>query len=277
MDVPRNQIFFPQSLQELFGAWRRFPDAAIYAGGTGILGFQGQKSITLPSNIISLERLEELYQITKTERYLEIGAMVTLNDIINLGKNVPEAFTLALKNSAGPQRMNLATLGGNICRRALRRDTAAALIALDARYELRTAQQARWISAFRFSQSDAPAINSQELLTRIRIPLELWNYSRYKKMRDPYEENPGGSVAFIARIEKNALMDIRVVCAGETILRDKNSEAFLVGKRLPLDRRVAAQFTEFWRVCLETAEKIDAMPRAVMLNFIESAIVALSG
>lgn len=274
MDAPRNQIFFPQSFTELFAAWRRFPDMVLYAGGTGLPGVQGRTSLPLPPNIISLDRLEELRHVTRSERYLEIGAMVPLSDLINLGKTVPEVFTQALRGAAAYQLWNLATLGGNICHPLNRQVTAAALIALDARYELRTASQSRWISASRFASQPAPG--PQELLTRIRIPLEPWDYSEFRIIEET-GDGGGWTGVFIARNQKNILTGIRAVFAGDTILQDRNSEAFLEGKRLPLDRREALHFTELWKTYLAEIEKPGAMVCSIIVNFVRAAVFALTG
>jgi CO/xanthine dehydrogenase FAD-binding subunit len=290
MDVVHNQVFFPSTIQELFTAWTRFPDAVPFAGGTGIIWGQNKYTISLPANILCLDRLDELRHITRTERYIEIGAMVTINEIINMGKIIPDAFNQALRGIAGPQVRNLATIGGNICSAVGRLDASAPLIALDARYELRTASQIRWISASRFSSLPGPLdLNPQELLTRIRIPLEQWNYSLYKKFTDPYAEyktggilpgcpaSAGGVIVFIVRIRKNILTDIRVVFAGETILRDKNSETILSGKQLPLERTDVRHFVQLWDTYLSAIDSPGAMMRSKMLNFIENATMKLVG
>jgi CO/xanthine dehydrogenase FAD-binding subunit len=277
MAVAPNQVFFPSGFQELFSAWNRFPAAAPFAGGTGFIRGQGKPILNLPPVILSLDKLEELHRITRTERYLEIGAMVPLNRIIRLGKIVPEVLTCCLKNISGIQLRNIATIGGNICFPARRLDTSAPLVALDAHYELRTAQFSRWISASRFSSlPGSTALSPQELLSRIRIPLDQWNYSIYKKFVNSLPDGSGGSVAFVIKTQKTTLTDIRVVFKTDTILRDKNSEALLVGKQLPLNRRVAADFLESWNGFLSGIADVDELTGAEVMNFIEFNIYNLS-
>ncbi|GHV32895.1 FAD-binding protein [Spirochaetia bacterium] len=267
-----NQVFFPSTMPELFSAWNRFPDAVPFAGGVELLRNQGKHVLTLPQNILSLEGLDELHRVTRTERYLETGAMVKISEIIRLGKIVPEALTQSLSNIANLGLRNLITIGGNICNPVCRLDAAAPLIALDARYELRTAYETRWVSASRFSALPGPlALRPQELLTRIRIPLEEWQYSLYRK----FEESGGGAV-FMARIQKNILTDLRIVFAGQQVLRDRNCETSLVGKQLPLDRREAVHFMELWETFLAAVEIPGFMLRAKLLNFVESCILSLS-
>ncbi|MDR2181161.1 MAG: FAD binding domain-containing protein, partial [Treponema sp.] len=189
---PRSSVLRPFSLNELFILWERYPDAAPYGGGTGICGTE------LPDNILLLEGIEELGRITRTERYLELGAMVRLSEIIALGKNaqrnamISDALTLPLLHTAVPAVRNLATIGGCVISGG---DALAAMTALDARYELRGARQARWISAARFAVLGS-ALARHELLTRIRIPLEQWDYTIPYK----FEE---GTLLILIRNQKN--------------------------------------------------------------------------
>ncbi|MDR2364179.1 MAG: FAD binding domain-containing protein [Spirochaetaceae bacterium] len=274
MAAPLNQVFFPATFQELFTAWSRFPDAVPFAGGTGLIRGQGKQSLELPRNILSLDKLEDLRRITRTERYLEIGAMVRLNEIIRLGKIVPEVLTRCLEHIAGPQIRNIATIGGNICYPERRLDASVPLVALDAHFELRNGQNSRWISASRFCSIPGPlAINPQELLTRIRIPLEQWNYSVFKKFKGSSGTDSGGVIVFIIRNQKNTLTDIRIVFGAERILRDKNSETLLIGNQLPLSRKEADDFVEHWKSYLAALDTPEAIIRSEILNFIESQVL----
>jgi CO/xanthine dehydrogenase FAD-binding subunit len=284
------QIFYPLTLQELFSTWDHFPGAVLCAGAT-TLSFHRENGwrISVPDQIISLDKMEELKRFSRTERYLEIGSMVHLDDIVNMGKIVPDVFTRALDAVGDPQLRNLAAIGGHICCPFKQLDAVAPLIALDARYELRTASSVRWILASRFSSVPGPPpVNARELLTRIRVPLDLWNYSAYKKFTDPYTgDDTAGSMVFLVRVQKNILTDIRIVYAGRMVIRDKNSEAVLTGKQLPLTGRDLTHFMGLWTGHLSAVEPakpqdgnsargmikdLNALMRAKMLNFIESCM-----
>jgi CO/xanthine dehydrogenase FAD-binding subunit len=284
-----NQVFSPAGFQELFAAWNRFPDAVPFAGGTDIIRAQGKRVPTLPQNILSLEKIEELRHITRTERYLELGAAVRLSEIINLGKIVPDILTRTLEGIAGPQLRNLATIGGNLCHRDCRLDASAPMTALDAHYELRTAQTTRWISASRFaSLPGPPALAPQELLTRIRVPLDQWNYSRYRKFKPGGAGESGNVIVFILKNQKNLLADLRVVYSGNIILQDRNCETFLIGKRLPLNRKEAQDFIESWKrylLAMESAAenaagglsaRQAALLKVQIINFIENAVMEIA-
>jgi CO/xanthine dehydrogenase FAD-binding subunit len=289
MDAVPSQVFFPSNFQELFSAWSRFPEAIPYAGGTGIIRNQDKRIPILPRNIISLDRMEDMRRITRTERYLEVGAMVRLSEIISLGKIVPEILTRTLERIGGPALRNLATIGGSLCCPIGRLDTSAPLVALDAHYELRSAGTSRWISATRFSTLPGPpALAPQELLTRIRIPLERWNYSLYCKFKPPGTNEAGGVIVFILKNQKNTLTDLRVVYSGSIILQDRNSEALLIGKQLPLDRKEARAFLDSWKHYLQVMENTASgqknapdmtqinLLKIQIINFIGNAIIGIA-
>ena len=275
MGEPLNQVFFPSAFNELFSAWNRFPGAVPYAGGTGIIRGQGKETLELPPIILCMDKLDELRHITRTERYLEIGAMVNINQIIHLGKIVPEALARCLENIAGPQLRNIATIGGNICFPGRRLDCWAPLTALDAQFELRNAQTSRWISASRFFSLRGTEIGPQELLTRIRVPLDQWDYSVYKKFTGLTEKS-GESVVFIMKTQKNILTDIRIVFKTDVILRDKNSEAILIGKQLPLSRKTAGDFVKNWKAFLQHFQDIGDLSKKRFINCMEQNLYNLS-
>jgi CO/xanthine dehydrogenase FAD-binding subunit len=302
MAAAHNQAFSPSSFPELFSFWARYPDSVPYAGGAELVRNQGRRLLSLPQNILSLDKIAELRHITRTERYLELGAMVRLTEIIHLGKIVPEILILCLQGIAGPHLRNIATIGGNICAPCRGTDAAAPMIALDAHYELRTAAGLRWISASRFSSLPGSlALEKQELLTRIRIPLEQWTYSRYHKFGNSGSSQ--GAIVFILRNQKNILTDLRVVYGGKIILRDKNSESLLGGKKLPLEKKDARNFLEHWQNYLGSLDKPaspgeipdpgdrnsgppkedspgfsmpDQYSRTQILNFIETALMEIT-
>jgi CO/xanthine dehydrogenase FAD-binding subunit len=270
-----NQIFFPSSYSELFASWDRYPEAVPFAGGTGLLREQGRKIFSLPPIILSLERLEEPLRITRTEKYLEIGAMAKLSQIIGLGKLVPKALRRCLESIAGQQLRNMATIGGNICYPGRCLDSAAVFAALDGQYELRSAQSSRWVSAARFfSSTGQNALNPKEILTRIRVPLENWDYTSYRKFDG--QANQSKTAVFLVKTQKNMLEDIKVIYKTSLIWRDKNIESRLIGKGLPLNRRIAVDFVEQWEAFLAGVESKNSLSRKEMINFIAMNVYNLS-
>jgi CO/xanthine dehydrogenase FAD-binding subunit len=269
-----NLVFFPLTYSELFNAWNRYPKAVPYAGGTALIREQGKQILELPPIILSLEKLQEMQRINRSERYLEIGAMVKLSQIVDMGKIVPAALRRCLEHIAGPQLRNMATIGGNLCYRRGYLDSSAVLMALDAQYELRSAQSTRWISASRFSAEPTLALKDQELLTRIRVPLDDWNYTVYTKFSGQAIKSK--TAVFLAKTQKNVLNDIRVIYKTDALWRDKPSESLLVGKHLPLNHRIAADFIERWSAFISGTSHIEELSRNELLNFIKINMSNLS-
>jgi len=276
MEAPINQVFFPVSFNELFSAWSRFPQAVPYAGGTDIIGRQGKNNISLPPVILCMDKIDELHHVTRTEQYLEIGAMVKLNRLLRLGKIVPEILRTCIDNISGVQLRNIATVGGNICSKKQLYDLSAPLIALDAQYELRNTRGTRWVSASRFhSAEEHNVLEDQELLTRVRLPLHPWDYSIYKKFNTGYLYN-GEVLVFLAKAQKIILTDIRVVYKADIILRNKNSEDILNGKSLPLGRKIALDFVENWKNFLSGRDDVSDFSRNALLYNIKENVFVLS-
>jgi len=266
MDTP-NHVFFPVSYNELFAVWNRFPAAVPYAGGTYL---NNDRSV-----FICLEKIEELHNITRTEQYLDIGAMVKLNRLLQLGKIAPHVLYKCVENIAGVQVRNVATIGGNICYPSRLLDLPAPLTALDAQYELRNTQGSRWVLASRFHTEEQSNLDKQEILTRIRLPLHQWDYSIYKKFRmEGYFS--GEALVFLARTQKNILTEIRVVYRGNTIIRNKDGETILNGKYLPLNRKNADEFVENWSVFLANKPNISNFSKNAILNTIEENVYNLT-
>jgi CO/xanthine dehydrogenase FAD-binding subunit len=276
MDAVLNHVFFPVTFHELFSAWNRFPDAVPYAGGSDIIRKQEKNIVNLPKAILCLDKLEEMHTISRTEHFLEIGAMAKLNSLINLGKIVPQVLRTCVENLAGVQLRNIATVGGNICGTSHLYDLCAPLTALDAQYELRDAHNTRWVSAQRFhSGEERSVLKKQELLTRIRLPLHPWDYSVYKKFyRDELFKSE--ALVFLARAQKNILADIRVVYKTNKILRNKNSEDMLNGKILPINRKITLEFIENWKIFLENRDDVSKFSKNALLNNIEENVFILS-
>ena len=268
MGAPLNQVIFPESFQELFASWNRFPEAILYAGGTDIISRQERNVLELPVVFLCLEKIPELHRVTRTEQYLEIGSMTKLNKLLELGKIVPKVIRDCVKSIAGVQLRNIATIGGNICSKKRLLDIPAVLAALDAQYELKEAQTTRWVSAARFHSSDDTFLEKLELLTRIRLPLHPWNYEIYKKFHcEGYSS--GESLVFLARAQKNILSDIRVVFKEKSILRNKGGEDMLNGKYLPLHRKTASEYVENWKEFLKNRLEIGDFSKFIFINSVE--------
>jgi CO/xanthine dehydrogenase FAD-binding subunit len=275
MSVNGDSFFLPASLTEFFADWFKAPLAEPFSGDALQLAGQGRQHIEIPPQYISLDFIDELKKITRTERYLEIGSKATLRDILKLGRSVPKVLRQVLEGAASPFLHPLISFGACVHPKNQRSEIVAALTALEARYELRSSPTAsRWISASRYTALvEQGAMSGRELLTRIRVPLDEWNYSIYRKFRQ-MDDLDVCSMTFLllTRIQKDILTDIRVAVAAGTVYREKSAESFLAGKHLPLAERDAELFVSLWRDYFAGIEALSPMQREIAASCIESSI-----
>ena len=236
-------IFHPENLNDLLKLYQEHPDALIWAGGTALVREQESRRITLPKKVIHITGVEELQRISRTERFLEIGACVPISRIIKVGQHVlPKAFEHSLRKIGPPALRNMATIGGNICHRQRRLNTFGILSLLETRLEVRRAGGSRWIYLPRlFSKTGTSTLEKGELVTRLRIPFVDWNLQFFQKIGNPFS-SPKRSLTFTAltEVKKGEVTDFRIAFTflGTSMLRDRELEAFITGKKVPLvDKR----------------------------------------
>lgn len=271
-----SEVYFPENVQELLGLMRRRPEAVIYAGGTEILRSQSEPYARLPREILSIGNLPELRQVVLTERFVEIGAAVTLAEILELRENaLPELFSLALRGVGTPVLRSLATLGGNLASTTRFMDLWPALACLDALVELRDSSGSRWVNINRLAGADGePDFPAANLLVRVRLPLEPWDLVVLRKvgMRD-YPSRDTAVFALATRAEKGILSEFRLAFAGKIALRLRDIETKFLGRRLPLEHRQRSLFAEEYR---EAAAELPPRLRIQFGTLVDGALDLLS-
>jgi xanthine dehydrogenase small subunit len=259
-----SEIFYPKDLPEILTIMAGHPGALLYAGGTDILREQGDRGLLLPSAVICIHAVPELRRAGLTERFIEIGASVSLVEVLELGESaLPTLLAQAIKGIGTPTIRNLATLGGNVACRDRFMDAWPALACLDALAELRDQGGATWINVNRFVGPDGkPAFPSGGLLTRIRVPLERWDAVSLRKVGSRDYPGPDTAVfALAARAEKGILSEFRLAFAGERALRFRDIEVRMIGRALPLSDRERTAFGTEYR------EAGANLPEALALQF----------
>jgi CO/xanthine dehydrogenase FAD-binding subunit len=270
-----DHFYLPASLSEFFANWFEAPLAEPFACDALMLVSQCDPKIEIPPQYISLDFIDELKKISRTERYLEIGSKAPLRDILKLDRSVPKILRQVLEGTASPFLNPLVSFGACVHPKNQRSEIVAALTALDARYELRSSStSSRWLSASRYaSLAEQGVVSNRELLTRIRIPLDEWDYSIYRKLRQIDDTGTGSMMLlFLTKMQKDILTDIRVVLAAGTVHREKSAESFLTGKHLPLAARDAETFVSLWKDYFADIETMDQRQREIAARCIESSI-----
>ncbi len=191
------KYFRPASLGEAISLKHQHPGAIVISGATDI-ALRVTKNHELLKEIIDLSGVEELKAITKTDSSIEIGAGVSLNDILSpIEKDFPALHEM-LKVFGSHQIRNLATLGGNLGSASPIGDTLPVLMAYEANVVL------------------------ESLNGRRVIPLNDYIIGYRKTVRKPDElitsivvqKLTNGSIVKSYKVSKRKDLDISTVSAG---------------------------------------------------------------
>ena len=106
------------SIEEVFSHAGESWDVRILAGGTDLLQ-EMKNNIIQPTRIIDIKSILSLKSIAEKGGVMEIGALVTLDEIEHSEtiKNRLPILCDAAGEAASPQLRNMATIAGNICQR----------------------------------------------------------------------------------------------------------------------------------------------------------------
>lgn len=239
----RPKVFEPASMGELVELRSSIPKATLWAGGTGLMSRYYPYPYPVSREIIHLKHVSDLSRISRTERYLEIGAMATLEQVQKIGRHIlPPVLAKAIA-TAGPSIIaGQATLGGNLCIPDLRLNLASGLSLFSVLVELRGGRsqtiQGRWIPLNKlYHKEGGIQIKETEILTRVRISFDEGNFQFFQHIGFPYR-HPNDSVLFavFAKHSESSISDYRVsiTLPRVGVFRDRDVESAVSNCSLPL-------------------------------------------
>lgn len=241
-------VYSPRSLAEALALFVPNPRAELFAGGTAWQTEHLSTSIRLPAVTISLHLAEDLRRVTYGERTLDLGAGLTLNQLLSVGGAwVPELLKEAARVIGTSALRSLATLGGNVCQQGVLGDLVPALSLLGAQFEVRNLRGGRWITAQGVVEEGRLNLGPGEILTRIRLPQETWPqwfYHKIGNIRTPWDERL--ALAALARTKVGQLEALKLAfhLPHSGLLRVRELEAELAGQGLPLSHRMRSHALE---------------------------------
>lgn len=235
---------------------------------------------TLQGDFFTIRSVPELIAIDRKERYIDVGAAVTLSALEELGEGrIPSVLFEAIKTIGNPFVRNLATIGGNICASSPRfkHTLYAPLLALDARLEIRTPSDL----PHSVQMTKLTAFPEKFLLAKIRIPLEDWDVSIFRRVGSELQTEKSASFTFLAKMEKDVLSKIAIAFAGSLCFRNKELENTMQGLKLPLTDKQIEDLSKKAEEILTTLEAKNTfvMPpilRAQYINLIHYSLEQLT-
>jgi xanthine dehydrogenase small subunit len=184
------RVFFrPNSLDEAVAFKGRHPGALVLAGGTE-LGVERNSQATWPTNLLSLQGIDELGGIRLEENQLTVGANVTWADLEAAARQGLPLILEMTQRFGSPQIKSLATLAGNIAHGSPVADSLCLLLVADAELELTGTRGTRTMSVEAFCREPRRArLAPDELISRVQIGLpaedevvRLYKVSKRKEM-----------------------------------------------------------------------------------------------
>lgn len=115
----RFEYVSPNSVKQALGLLStNWGDAEILAGGTDLLALM-KDYVVSPKRVVNIKQLPGMHAISAERDGLRIGALVTLDRIVDAPQIRREFSALAqcVADAASPQIRNMATIGGNLCQR----------------------------------------------------------------------------------------------------------------------------------------------------------------
>ena len=149
----------------------RRPDAVMIHGGTDImvdLNFDRRR----PSSLLDLTEVPELRVRTSGEGYVDIGAGVTLSEIIAAFSADAPGLAMSCRTIGSPQIRNRATLGGNLGTSSPAGDALPPLLAAEAVLRIASARGVRFVPVSEFFVgAKRNCLEQDELIESVRVPL----------------------------------------------------------------------------------------------------------
>lgn len=223
-------------------------ESKILAGGHSLLPMM-KLGLASPHRLIDLRKLAGpggLRYIREAGEHIEIGALTTHFDIES--SPLLNAKCPLLPETAGEigdvQVRNRGTLGGSLAHADPAADWPAAMLALDAEIEARTAAGSRWIAADDFFVDlFITALQQGEILAGVRLRAPApGTGAAYVKLHHPASGYALVGVAATVRLDdagKVEAASVAITGVGPKAYRAKNIESMLQGK-LPAAIREAA-------------------------------------
>ncbi len=279
------QSFFaaPASEASLAALYEAHPDAALLGGATDVGLWVTKRFLRLPK-IIWLGRVAGFDVISKGEDGLSLGAGASLADAAPTLAGLHPDLGLLMSRFGSQQVRVSGTVGGNIANGSPIGDLAPALIALDAKLELRQGQTSRTMSLEAFflaygKQDRRPS----EYVRALHVPRLKPHqaYRAYKVSKRFDEDISAVMAAFRFDLEGRRIAAARVAYGGvaATPKRASGCEVALVGASLddpatwePAIAAIAADFTP-----LTDMRATAAYRSIVAANLVRRALMEVSG
>lgn len=271
-------VYQPTSLTEMQTLLKNNQQILPLAACTEFLQGQPELSFSMPKYLVSLLNLKELQEVNKTERYLDLGAMVTLERILDLGeKNIPPLLYSSIQTIASKNLRTLATLGGNIAITHNSKTLYPILITLDTRIEIKNGTETFWEPYAKYASDDFIDFRSKpHVITRVRIYSENWTHNFFRRLgKKGLLDNKTAYFIFLVKVQKNLITDIRISFTDTTFYRSREFEDTILGRTIPFDRKDLVQIIETSKKFFTSEHFNEKFKELIFFNLLEKCLLDL--
>lgn len=228
----------PGSLEEALELLSKYgEDARVLAGGTDLL-LDMKIGRYRPKYVIDIGHISELRYITDSGGALRIGALTTIQDLLEsplVAERAP-LIAMAAERFAYWQIRNAATIGGNLCNASPAADMAPPLLVYEAAIRARSSRGERLIPITEFFLGPRrTAMRPDELLVEVVVPysqLSGAGFAYAKIGRRAGHDISLVAVAVALKLADGVIDDARIALnsVAPTPVRAKSVEGALIGR-----------------------------------------------
>ena len=238
-DDQEHLLLSPPDLATALKMLETHPDATIVAGATDV-GVRINKSLSIPRNILDLNRVDELAGVAVQDDELVLGSRASWTAIERVSKDVAREFYKIVSIFGAPQIRHVGTIGGNIANASPIADSLPFLHVMNAILELHSAKGTREVDINDFYKGYKKFdLQPGELIAKIRVPLpadgDLLRLYKVSRRRDL--DISTFTAAVRLRLDGDTIAEAALAfgAVGPIVIRARRTEAFLLGKPLTED------------------------------------------
>lgn len=278
-----SEFVSPATLAEVAQYLVQNPGTTLLAGSSEI-GLQVNKQFARPGHICYLGNVAELKTITETPKAWRIGAMVSLERVLELVKPSLPDFAEVLRRFGSPPIRATATLAGNIANGSPIGDSMPCLLALGATLILRKGDKQRTVALDKFYTGQKQTVlQPAEFIEAIELPkLAAGQTFRAHKVSKRFEQDISATCCAMSfSLAGGKLKNVKLAYNGlaPSPCRAPKLEAVLEGKAPAdvsagaLEAAISASFTARDGLRATWAYR-SLVARNLVLEFVEDAAEA---
>lgn len=205
----------PRTIQKVDKLFEQLTNPLIYAGGTHIMRCMMDYPNVVVPEIIDIGDVLGLDKFVQTERFIEIGAINTLQRVRELGESYfPDVLKASLNGGAPEVVKRQATIGGTIATNGVYYSLVASLVHLGASVEVHyyagNECLVRTVPLANLYDPKMPRMVSKGFITKVILPQQQSSnnkYTYYREVGSPVDD-ASESFVFVGFFENEGLSNL---------------------------------------------------------------------